>query len=171
MSSDPDHLDQPPFPELDWEDSEWVGVMKLGSGPGVGLNIHIDEPDASRMPSESQRAAFAYLVERWQNVFSSVLEALLPYYQRIRPRYLDFLEEDAEQLMPELADAKKLGPLIDIRQVFIHPAPKDGVCVGLLFGCTWDEEHGLGVIVHLDQVMEIGGADLAFSWSPETDES
>jgi hypothetical protein len=30
------------------------------------------------------------------------------------------------------------------------------------FGCTWDKEHGLGVMTHQTLVIEIGGADTAF---------
>jgi len=34
---------------------------------------------------------------------------------------------------------------------------KDGIpYVGFEFGCTWDEEHGLGVLMHGTRTVEIG---------------
>lgn len=43
-------------------------------------------------------------------------------------------------------------------QVHIHPREKSRVgYVGLQFGCTWDVEHGLGVMMHNDRVVDLGG--------------
>ena len=37
--------------------------------------------------------------------------------------------------------------------------------IGFEFGCEWDEEHGLGVMMHKDSVVVIGQADTSFdSW-------
>jgi hypothetical protein len=42
--------------------------------------------------------------------------------------------------------------------------------VGLEFGCTWDEEHGVGVMTHQGRAVKIGGADTAFlAWVAEGD--
>jgi hypothetical protein len=41
---------------------------------------------------------------------------------------------------------------------------KDGVpYVGFEFGCRWDEEHGLGVLLHGTRVVEIGDAQTSFT--------
>ena len=37
-------------------------------------------------------------------------------------------------------------------------------------GCTWDDEHGLGFMVHGDRVVKLGGADTSFlEWVAERD--
>ena len=42
--------------------------------------------------------------------------------------------------------------------------------MGFKFGCTWDDEHGLGVMTHRGHVVEVGGADTAFlEWIAEAD--
>ena len=48
---------------------------------------------------------------------------------------------------------------------------KDGLpCFGYEFGCTWDGEHGLGVLMHGKRVVEVGGADTAFTlWIAKRD--
>ena len=42
--------------------------------------------------------------------------------------------------------------------------------IGFELGCVWDEEHGLGVMTHRDRVVDVGGADTAFTeWIAEND--
>jgi hypothetical protein len=42
--------------------------------------------------------------------------------------------------------------------------------VGFEFGCTWDDEHGLGVLMHGERVVDVGGAETAFLlWIAERD--
>jgi hypothetical protein len=54
-------------------------------------------------------------------------------------------------------------PLIGLHALHVHPVEKDGLpYVGFELGCTWDHEHGLGVLMHGPRVVDIGGADTAF---------
>lgn len=42
--------------------------------------------------------------------------------------------------------------------------------VGYEFRCTWDEEHGMGVMTHKNRVVAIGGADVSIlEWIAESD--
>jgi hypothetical protein len=34
--------------------------------------------------------------------------------------------------------------------------------VGFSFRCTWEEEHGLGALMHGTRTVDIGGADTSF---------
>ena len=46
--------------------------------------------------------------------------------------------------------------------VNVHPIQHQGLpYAGFEFGCTWDDEHGLGVLMHGTRVVKIGGADTA----------
>src|SRR4051812_14057550 len=101
MTSDPQHLDMPPFPPLKWDDCEWWGgSVDLAFGRSAGLTITPHDPSISRIPSEMQRQAMAFHLEHGQEVFSAVLAALQPYYSEMRPRYLSFLGSKADSLMP-----------------------------------------------------------------------
>jgi hypothetical protein len=45
----------------------------------------------------------------------------------------------------------------------MHGVAKAGhAYVGLELGCTWDEEHGAGVLLHKGRVVEVGQADTSF---------
>jgi hypothetical protein len=108
------------------------------------------------------------MTEHWKDTLAAVLRALLPHYERMRPEFIDFLGAEADRLMPAVATVEELRALIDLRQVHIHPWSKDGIgYVGLQFGCTWDREHGLGVLLHRERVVDLGGADVSFAWAPD----
>jgi hypothetical protein len=61
--------------------------------------------------------------------------------------------------------------LIGLSSVHVLSVAKDGIAyIGFEFGCTWDGEHGLGVMTHRDRVIEVGGADTSFlAWIAEQD--
>lgn len=142
--------------------------MELSFGPEAALSVTPYDPDVSRMPADYQCEAMRFHLEHGEEVYAAVLAALKPYYEEMRPRYRNFLGDAFESLMPALTVATDLSRLIDLCHVHIHPWTKDKVgYVGLQFGCTWDQEHGLGVMMHRDRVVEIGGTDVSFAWSPD----
>lgn len=167
MPEHPTHLDMEPFPRLKWDGDCWTGgEVDLISGD-AGLTIFPPEDSLTFMPTEAQRETMAYHLEHGDVIQSAVLAALLPHYESLRPRYVTFLGREADNLMPVTQSPRDLLPLIDLRQMYLHPWTEDGAAyVGLLFGCTWDQEHGLGVILARDRVIEIGGADVSFCFQP-----
>jgi hypothetical protein len=168
VSNDNNKLYQPPFEGLEWDGGWWNGTITLGLNVEAGLTVTPCDPDVSRIPSEFQDEALTYLTEHWKDTLAAVLRALLPYYERMRPEVIDFLGAEADRLMPAVATVEELVALIDLRQVHIHPWLKDGIgYVGLQFGCTWDREHGLGVLLHRERVVDLGGADVSFAWAPD----
>lgn len=167
MSPDPNRLDHPPFPPMEWEDSHWVGDLELAHLEPAGLTVNLDDPEHSRVPSLAQEKAFSFLVENEDRVTAAILSALKPCYEDMRPRYQDFLGERFESLMPEVKTPEDLRRLIDLRQIYVHAEAKDGLAyTGLLFGCTWDVEHGAGAMMHGDRVVEVSDADVSFAWAP-----
>ena len=81
--------------------------------------------------------------------------------------------------MHPVADAGDFRRLTGLHAVHVHQVAlralndelADGVpYVGFEFGCTWDDEHGLGILMHGQRAVEIGGADTAFLlWIAEQD--
>lgn len=168
MNAHSEQLDMLPFPVLTWDDCEWwEGEIDLAFGANAGLSVHLHDPSVDRTPTQIQSEALRYHLENGERIVSAVLTALQPYYDEMRPRYLEFLGDEAERLMPPVSDSQQLRPLIEFGHVHVHPWAKSGVgYVGLQFGCTWDQEHGLGVLLHRNRVVDIGGAEVSFAWSP-----
>lgn len=92
-----------------------------------------------------------------------VLEAVYRHYLEIFDEYAEFAAEE-QLVMPAANAPADLRELISLTEVFIHPVEhEDRQYVGYEFNCTWETEHGLGVLMHGDRVVRVGEADNAFT--------
>ncbi len=65
--------------------------------------------------------------------------------------------------MPDILVGADLRRLIGLHTVYIHQVSRNGMpYTGYEFGCTWDDEHGLGILMHGTRALKIGGAGTAF---------
>jgi hypothetical protein len=63
----------------------------------------------------------------------------------------------------EVSDPADLRPLIGLSSVHVLNVAHNGMaCMGLEFGCVWDEEHGAGVMTHNGGVIATGQPDCSF---------
>jgi hypothetical protein len=84
-----------------------------------------------------------------------------------------------EAEMPALERPEQLKSFIGLSTVHVlRVALDDAAYVGFELGCTWDEEHGLGVMTHLGRIVafpqmgigKVNGADFASEdWVAEED--
>lgn len=172
----------PPFPPLHWEDISWVAETILPSWAGfqscfgsygarsspkasdgrVHLRVGGEGAEESDLPTPEMCAAFAYLKKHEAQVAQAILQAIFKAYPEEKRKY-GYGEKEAHTIMPDLLKPDDLKPLIGLHEVHILKTSKNGSsCIGFEFGCTWDLEHGLGVMTHLNRVTKIGGADGAF---------
>lgn len=114
--------------------------------------------DYVKVCSPAQVAAIHYLVEQSENIKESLLNGLLNKFPSWKEIY--------EEYLPDISDINQFKDLIGLSYLHVLSAEKDGYAyIGFELGCTWDEEHGAGVMMHKDRVIEIGQADTSFdSW-------
>ena len=184
----PKSLALPPFPTLRWNGDAWEGEDVLPSWAGfqsrggaytsrsskrpstgkvdvrVGLPGLVDDDDDPAPPGAEQVAAYKYLKDHEQEVAKAALKAIFDKYPEFQGIYGDdFDEDDAAAALPDLKSPQDLRKLIGLGIVHVLPVAKAGVAyVGFELGCTWDDEHGLGVMLHRDRVIKVGGADTSF---------
>lgn len=60
--------------------------------------------------------------------------------------------------MPDVATPQELSELLELQNIYIL----DGAKIGFQFSCSWDMEHGLGVMTRKGEVINIGEAEVAF---------
>jgi hypothetical protein len=185
-------LNIPPFPPLQWEDYFWVGEVTLPSwagfqtrrgwygsvssdSPSTGaarLSIVPEDNERRSHPTVEQEVAFKYLLDNEAAVAASVIQALYNQYLDEKATYgEDYIEEEDEETLPDIADPSGLRALIGLSNVHVLSVVKDGVAyVGFEFGCVWDDEHGAGVMTHQGRVIAVGQADTSFlEWIAERD--
>lgn len=78
---------------------------------------------------------------------------------------------DFDDDFPAIQNDADLRCNIGLHSINIHQLDVDGVpYVGYEFGCEWEDEHGLGVLMHGTRVVEVGFADTAILlWIAEAD--
>jgi uncharacterized protein DUF6985 len=120
--------------------------------------------------TEQERASVQWLLDHEAEVASAVLKGLLAEYPRLQQDY-GYDEAEREACMPDVSSTEDFRQLIGLHEVHVHQLLKEGLpYVGYEFGCTWDEEHGLGVLVHASRVVKVGGANTAFTlWIAKRD--
>ncbi|MFO0966328.1 MAG: hypothetical protein U0793_12195 [Gemmataceae bacterium] len=196
MADNP-NLETPPFPPLKWDGYFWTARIVLNSWRGFQsrlgayasqtssnesdgtARLSIEPPGAKQTPPSPEQAnAFRYLLENEAAIRDAIVAAVFEEYPALRQRSLEdgFVAEDD---MPVLERVDELKAHIGLSTIHVLRVAKDGVAyVGLEFGCSWDEEHGLGLMTHRDRLvelpdMDIGrvfGADLASEdWVAEAD--
>jgi hypothetical protein len=135
----------------------------------VTITAGSDSRDKSPL-TEQERASAQWLLDHEAEVASAVLEGLLAEYPRLQGVY-GYEGAERDEYMPDVSSTKDFRQLIGLHNVHVLPLLKEGVpYIGYEFGCTWDGEHGLGVLMHGKRVVEVGGADTAFTlWIAERD--
>jgi hypothetical protein len=176
----PKQIVVPPFPELEFESHNWwQGNDKLpswagfqerhgpyasssGSEPSDGtVAIHVRMLQGSETLSAEQIAAYRYLLENEESVAASILEAIWDYYEKV-PEIYGYDEREIARHCRRTRH-KGLRKVIGLNSNYVLAISKDEFAyIGFLFGCTWDQEHGLGVMTHKDRVIATGEAAYAF---------
>jgi hypothetical protein len=158
--------------EFDWQAEivlpSWAGYRSCRGAYGAQdsdvpsdgrVRVCADSADEGSSVGPAQLEACRYLIENDAAVHEAIVAAILDAY----PDWFESFSEDAEERgiqLPKDMTAAQLKQHIGVTYIHLHPVEKDGIgYVGVELGCTWDEEHGLGVMLHRTHVVDIGGAD------------
>jgi hypothetical protein len=125
------------------------------------LNVMAPGEDKKDPPSKEQACAYRYLLDHDKAVQRAILARIVAAYPGIREKYGPYVDSAD---LPEVRQPADLKKLIGLSTVHVLNTANGGAAyVGFEFGCTWDGEHGLGVMTHEDRVIKMGGADTSFS--------
>lgn len=132
----------------------------------VGGDMVIDNPQIT----DDHINAYNYLKENQEQIKDSILNSLLIEYKDLQELY-DYDKETATAIMPVVDNNLQFQNLIGLSTVHLMNVSKDGIAyIGYEFGCTWDDEHGLGIMTHKNRIIKIGLADTSFlTWVAEED--
>jgi hypothetical protein len=112
-------------------------------------------------PLNEQEVALTLWFELNEPVVSkAVKEAVIDWCSPnniVRNKSFDFGEE-----FPSISSEHELRQFAGLHTVYMHQIISSGVpYLGYEFGCQWEEEHGLGVLMHGARCVEVGFADTA----------
>jgi hypothetical protein len=115
-------------------------------------------------------AAYNYAIHNQISIRDSIIESLMRNYREMQNQY-GYGEDEAEEFMPDVKNKEEFKDLIGLSRIHIMNVFKNGIAyTGYEFTCSWDEEHGFGVMMYQSDVVEMGGADMSFlTWVAEKD--
>ncbi len=160
--------------------ASWSGYLdRSGSYGGKGDGDQSDgsveivfapEGRDSSPLSDHEMSLVQWLLDHEPRVSAAVKAAIIQNYPSLQES-CDLSAEELAQYMPDLASPEDLQRLIGLYAINVHQIDKDGLpYLGFEFGCTWDDEHGAGVLMHGTRFIDIGGSDTArLLWIAEQD--
>jgi hypothetical protein len=178
----PDPL-PPSFPQFTWNGHAWMSSAKLpawagyqireGAYGGVSSTALSDgvvrirfAPEGRHADplSENEIALVQWLIDNEAAVHHAMLEKLFDEYPNIRDQWLSFFDkEEASEILPRIKHPEQLKKIVGVSFINVHQISKNGIpFIGVELGCTWEQEHGLGILLHGTTALELGGADTAF---------
>jgi hypothetical protein len=160
-SSAPRAMDVPPFGKI-WRGSDtWDGKDVLVSWHSRPVELLIERVGDEPAPAAEQAAGYSVLKSNEKEVAEAVLEGIYKYYIGLRKQFQEYGE--SLRGMPVVMESEQLKGLMKLNGIHVSNLAREGMAyVGLSFSCTWDDEHGLGVMMHGKRVVSVGEADVAF---------
>ncbi|MDO5046847.1 DUF6985 domain-containing protein [Campylobacter sp.] len=125
--------------------------------------VFIDEDgeEMLNLDTESLKQALKFLQENEQLMLTNLLTELLTRYEKMQEIY-GYDEEDKADFMPDITDIAGFADLLTLNQIYLIDNGTKLANIGFLFSCSWDMEHGLGIMTLRDKILDIGGAEVAF---------
>ncbi len=128
----------------------------------IGYEILDEDGESTEKENEKHKNGLKYLKENQMLVLNNILSELLEQYPSLQEKY-NYSDEDKADFMPDITDISGFAMLLSPTNMYVFSEYKDDFpYIGIGFSCSWDEEHGLGVVVHKDKVIKIGDASDAF---------
>ncbi len=130
--------------------------------PPIAVSVRPIRKHPPAPPQAAQLAAITYQVDRAGAVMDAVLPAILEHYLAERSGWVAVLR-GLTHLVPPIRSMRGLRSLVRLTGLHVMTLAKNDLAyAGLEFACSWDDEHGLGVMIHGDRVVAIGAAETAW---------
>jgi len=152
------------FEEIkEFRNTDFSTFLEEGQSDGcVGISVseYLEEPQ------DFQQEALNYFDNNQKKVLNALCQGVIDYYPKLMEIY-DYMES-TEDYFPKISTPADVKKIIGISHIEILDDEKDGIgYIGFGCACPWDEEHGLGVIMHKDRVIDVGQYSYALSGTVE----
>jgi hypothetical protein len=109
---------------------------------------------------KTTRAVIEGFFAGWPEIRPAVLQATFKYYKKSYPEIAKFLRGSPglEIILPRPSSPEAVADLFFITSIYLH----GNGAIGLGCHCTWDEEHGYGVLIKQNRVAAVGEESEAF---------
>ncbi|WP_203362762.1 hypothetical protein [Bacillus sp. REN10] len=120
------------------------------------------EEDTSGHFQDEQIDALTTFYDHKDEILKEVENAIFAYYQENFEIYRSYenTESNKDKVAPVIGKKEELSSLLQDMGLFIAEREATGLRkIGITFECTWDSNHGLGILLKNEQVAAIGTID------------
>ena len=132
----------------------WYGVEKR-------VNVIFERDEQDLEPNEKQIEAFYQLLSIKDSFFPNLETKLFEYYNQSRTES-DWDEKTINELLPKIGSQLHLQKFISEPTILVSYFEEEtwGNYIGLLVECSWDVDHGIGVKIKNNKIIEISNQDI-----------
>lgn len=129
----------------------------------VKVRVEGKKVESVKTTTLAQVNAIEFLINHSDKIRDALLTGLLDE--------LSNLKEVDDDLTPDISGIEDMKKVIRLSYLHVMSSDKDDFAyVGFELDCEWDEEHGIGVIMHKDRIVKIGQAEITHdSWATYVD--
>lgn len=153
----------------------WGGKINLNSwndffGAKLIIELNIGGDRTVNNLELRHKEAYEYILQNQRELLEKILLSLSTEYSNMQDEY-GYDDEEQDEYMPSVNNIRDFSKLLLPKRIYILDIEKENFqYIGFSFSCSWDDEHGYGVMMHKNRVVKMGGADTAFlSWIAEED--
>jgi len=108
---------------------------------------------------DEQYEAYQCLIENWEGLQHTFLEAILEYYIRTRHELGYDVEEN--DYYPLVATKEQLSHMITLTGITVpYAGLYGGRSIGVGFDCSWNIENGVGIRLSDEKIIGVGYQDI-----------
>jgi hypothetical protein len=172
------NVNPPNFPDYIDDDHSHLSSIRLPAFAGMQITNGpygaVSEPSPSigdthavsdnSLDLKIFQSAIAWVIEHHAEIKPKLFASLMDQYWEMRDLVIECLiDEDPEDVVPEIETPKDLAPLCGLVALHIGGMSDAGEPIfGIELGCNWDMEHGAGVQFEGLRVVDSGDASIAF---------
>ena len=163
------------LPNINKNNGIWEGTIQLDFWEGFfetngSISLNIGGNKLIKEVNETHINGYYYLIDNQSIILNSILYSLKEIYYKLQEEY-NYNGNEKSKYMPDIPNNEGFKNLLKPYKIFILDISKDKMpYIGFQFQCTWDYEHGLGVMTHNGIIVKIADADISFlSWIAEED--
>lgn len=153
----------------------WRGKINLNSwndffGDNIIIELNIGGDKKVNNLEIRHKEAYEYILNHQSELLENIMFSLLSEYSNMQDEYR-YDDDEINKYMPSVNSIHDFSKLMLPKRIYILDIEKDNLSyIGFSFSCSWDDEHGYGVMMHKNRVVKMGGEETAFlSWVAEKD--
>jgi len=112
--------------------------------------------------SEIHKSTIDYIIVNQELFVEDIRKSVFEYYTFLWNDYLKDFEDEIKYPNPAINGAQIIDSMIKPNSIHLAGKISEGY-FGICFICTFEDEHGLGIVLRDYKVNKVGGSDIGFS--------